>query len=223
MNANQPAQERLGAYLGDVATSLFGPRRRRERILDELRDGLVDAVADRTAAGLPADRAVLAAIEDFGRPGAVADSFAAELAVAYARRTIGWFIATGPLVGVWWLLVFHLQPWRAGVVALVTAIPVVPLIAVALAIAADMFATTGRLMRWVPEAGPRRALLATTAVAVLALTGDVLVIVLYGLSTLSVWPLGLVAVAASLTRIVCSILVVRRSVALRRRITNAHR
>jgi len=218
MSATQAVQARLAAYLADVATDLFGPRQHRARILAELRDGLDHAVANHTAAGLPEDRAVAAAIDEFGGPHTVADAFAPELAVAYARRTIAWFIVTGPLVGVWWLLLLQPFPWRTGVVALISALPVVPVIAVAIATAAGTFATTGRLMRWLPEASPSRALSATTAVACLALLGDLSVVVLYGWSALPQWPLGAAAVTASLTRIVCSILTVRRATVLRGRV-----
>ena len=76
---------------------------------------------------------------------------------------------TGPLVGVWWLLVLYPTPWRSGVVALFAAIPVFPLIIAAIATAAGTFATTGRLMRWLPEASPRQALLATITVAASAI------------------------------------------------------
>jgi hypothetical protein len=212
----------LTAYLSDVATNLSGPRRRRERILAELRDGLDHAVDHHTAAGLPEDRAVATAIDEFGRPRIVADAFAAELAVAHARHTVAWYIATGPLVGIWWLLLLNPRPWHTGVLALLAAIPVVPLIVVAIGTAAGTFATTGRLMRWLPEAGPRRALAATITVAALALVGDLIVIVLYGRSVLPVWPLGTIAVTASLIRMVCGITTVRRAFALRRRIPDAH-
>jgi hypothetical protein len=53
------------------------------------------------------------------------------------------------------------HPWRTGVVALLTALPVLPLIAVGIATAAGTFATTGRLIRWLPEASPHRALTAS--------------------------------------------------------------
>ena len=39
------------AYLSDVAAQLYGPRRRREAILAELRDGLEQATEDNIAAG----------------------------------------------------------------------------------------------------------------------------------------------------------------------------
>jgi hypothetical protein len=151
MSTVQPAasgRTPLARYLADIAAGLHGPRRRKEQILAELSDGLESAVADHTAAGLSSGQAVTAAIDQFGSPRAVADAFAPELALAYARRTLAWFIATGPLVGIWWLLLLHSRPWRTGLVALIAAIPVVPLIAVAIATAAGTFATTGRLIRW---------------------------------------------------------------------------
>ena len=221
MNASQPVQTSLAAYLDAIAANLFGPRRHRERILAELRDGLDQAAANRMVSGFSEDQAVEAAIDEFGRPRAVADAFAVELAVADARRTLAWFIATGPLVGVWWLLLLNVKPWRTGVVALLVALPVVPLIVMALATAGGAFAGTGRLMRWLPEMGPRRAVGASIAVAALAIAGDVLVLAVYGRSALGVWPLGTVAVTASLIRVVCSAVVVRRAVMMLGRVADA--
>ena len=133
----------LAGYLYDLAAQLRGPRRIREAILNELRDGLDHAIEDHIAAGLPPDQATTAAITQFGTPHAVADAFGGELATAYARRTIVWFIATGPLVGIWWLLLLHPSPWRTGLIALLGAIPVIPLIVVAIATAGGTLATTG--------------------------------------------------------------------------------
>lgn len=155
----------LATYVSDMAGQLRGPRRRRQAILVELRDGLEQATEDRVAAGLLFDRAAAAAITEFGSPHAVADAFGGELSAAYARRTIAWFIITGPLVGIWWLLLLHPSPWRTGLIALLTAIPVIPLIAVAIVTAGGTLATTGRLIRWLPETGPSRAVAATIAIA----------------------------------------------------------
>jgi hypothetical protein len=210
----------LATYLGEVAAGLPGPRRCRERILTELRDGLDDAIAEHTTAGLPTDQAVTAAIDQFGSPPAIADAFTAELATAYARRTLAWFIVTGPLVGIWWLLLLHPHPWRTGLVALLAAIPVIPLIVVAIATAAGTFATTGRLMRWLPETTPQRAVAATIAVAALALTGDTVVIGIYAASDLPVQPLAVIAVATSLTRIACSLITARRGMGWRNRVAS---
>ncbi|SCL35089.1 hypothetical protein GA0070624_5165 [Micromonospora rhizosphaerae] len=207
-------EARLEAYLSDLAARLHGPRRRREQILAELRDGLENAISDHTTAGLPEDDAVTAAITQFGTPQAVADAFAGELATAYARRTIAWYIATGPLVGIWWLLLLQPHPWRTGLIALLAAIPAIPLIIIAIATAAGTIATTGRLMRWLPEASPRNALAATIAIAALALAGDITVIAAYVRSDNPGQSLAVFAIAASLTRIACSLVTMRHATAI---------
>ena len=204
-------KDALAAYLSDLAARLRGPRHRREAILTELRDGLEQATEDRIATGLAPDRAAAAAITQFGSPCAVADAFAGELTTAYARRTIACFIATGPLVGIWWLLLLHPSPWRTGLIAFVAAIPVIPLIIAAISTASGTLATTGRLMRRLPETGPRRALAATIAIAVLCMIIDVIMITMVMVSGAPSRPLMIIAFAASLTRIVCSITTVRHA------------
>jgi MFS family permease len=213
------AQAQLDDYLAELATRLRGPRRRRQLILAELRDGLDEAIADNLTAGLTEDRAVTVTIAGFGSPQAVANAFAGELATAYARRTIAWYILTGPLVGIWWLLLLQPHPWRTGVLALLAAIPVLPLIGVAILTAGGTIATTGRLMHWFPEASPQRALIGTTIVAALALAGDLTVITLYLLSDTPLTPLAIPAIAASLIRIVCSLIAVRHITEMRRHLT----
>jgi len=207
----------LAAYLADLAARLRGPHHRRQAILAELSDGLDQAAQDHRAAGLTPDQAATAAIAQFGTPQAVADAFGGELATAYARRTIVWFIATGPLVGIWWLLLLHPNPWRTGLIALVAAIPAIPLIAIAIVTAGGTFATTGRLMRWLPETGPHRALAATITIAAICIIGDLTVITMLLASGTPTRPLGLVAIAASLTRLACSITVVRHATRMRSR------
>ena len=101
-NTDTRPEDPLATYLSDVAAQLYGPRRRREAILAELRDGLDQATEDNIAAGLSPDQATTAAITRFGTPQALGDAFSGELTTAYARRTIAWFIGTGPLVGIWW-------------------------------------------------------------------------------------------------------------------------
>jgi hypothetical protein len=214
--AGTHAQGRVDAYLGELARLLRGPRRRRARILAELRDGLDQAIAEHTTHGHTEDQAVESAIDHFGTPQAVAEAFAGELVTAYARHTIAWYIATGPLVGIWWLLLLQPHPWRAGLVAVLAAIPILPLIAVAIATAAGTFATTGRLIRWLPEAGPVRALSATMAIAALALAGDLAVITFYLRSGAAVRPLAIAAIGASLIRIACSMVILRHATLMRR-------
>jgi hypothetical protein len=155
----------------------------------------------------------MAAIAQFGTPRSVADAFGGELATAYARRTIALFIATGPLVGIWWLLLLHPSPWRTGLIAFVAAIPVIPLIVIAISTAGATLATTGRLMRWLPETSPHRALTAT--IAALCLIGDLIMITIYLLSGMPVRTLAAVAIAASLTRIAASITTMRHATQMR--------
>jgi HAAS len=205
----------LAAYLSDLTAQLRGPHRRREAILTELRDGLEHATQGHIAAGLPPERAAMAAITQFGTPRSVADAFGGELATAYARRTIAAFIATGPLVGIWWLLLLHPSPWRTGLTALVAAIPVIPLVVIAITTAGATLATTGRLMRWLPETSPHRALAATTAIAALCLIGDLTMITSYLLSGMPARPLAAIAVTVSLTRIAASIIVMRHATQMR--------
>jgi hypothetical protein len=215
----QHADAPLDAYLGDLGARLRGPGRRREQVLAELRDGLDHAITDYTAAGLPRDRAVAAAIAKFGTPRAVAAAFAGELATAYARRTVVAYVATGPLVGIWWLILLKPIPWRTGLLALLAAIPVIPLIIIAIATAAGTFATTGRLMRWLPEASPARALTAANAIAALALAGDLTVITIYTRSGSPMHALAILAITASLTRIACSLVTIRRTTVTHHAIT----
>ena len=79
-------------------------------------------------------------------------------------------------MGIWWLLLLHPSPWRTGLIAFLAAIPVIPLIIAAIATAGGTLATTGRLMRWLPETGPRRALAATIAIAMLCMIIDLTMI-----------------------------------------------
>jgi hypothetical protein len=214
--AGSPPQAQVDAYLDELADLLHGPRRCRAQILAELRDGLEQAIADHTAAGRTNGRAVETVIDQFGTPPVVAQAFAGELATAYTRHTISWYIATGPLVGIWWLLLLHPHPWRTGLLAVLAAIPVIPLIAIAIATAAGTLATTGRLIRWLPEASPHRALTGAIAVAVLALIGDLTVTTLYLQSAAPVQPLAILALGGSLIRIACSLVTLRHATRLRR-------
>ena len=211
-------------YLADLAVRLRGPEGVRSRILAELRDGLEDAIRASLARGMPQDAAAREAMKTFGSPEAVARSFAGELAIASSRRTLAAFLLTGPFVGIWWLLLLHPSPWPSGLVAVVAAIPALPLVALAVATAAGTFATTGRLIRWLPEATPGRALGAVTTVAILCLVGDITVlgVLAADVSTgrsLSA-PLAPVAVAASLLRIGAALLTLRRCRAVH---TDRHR
>jgi hypothetical protein len=73
-------------------------------------------------------------------------------------------------------------------------------------------------MRWLPETGPRRALAATTAIATLCIIGDLTVITMFMVSGAPTRPLAVIAIAASLTRIACSITTMRHVTRMRSRL-----
>ena len=70
-------------------------------------------------------------------------------------------------------------------------------------------------MRWLPETGPRRALAATIAIAMLCMIIDLTMITIIMVSGAPTRPLMIIAIAASLTRIVCSITTVRHASLMR--------
>ena len=139
----------------------------------ELRSGLLDATDAHRSAGLSPAKAALAAIREFGDPAQVAAGFGAEVAAGQARRVAVTLLATGPLVGLLWIVTAvasHLgirpaPPWPGTGPSPGLGVAI-GLVAVAVGVTAWGatlgIATTGRLTRWLP-APPRRA---PTAVAV---------------------------------------------------------
>jgi hypothetical protein len=212
----------LEGYLGELSARLRGPRAVRTRVLAEIRDGLSETVDAHIADGLPPDAAATAAIAQFGDPATVARSFTPELATASARRTIAAFISTGPVVGIWWLLLLHPAPWHGGVIAAVIAIPALPLIVLAIATAAGTFATTGRLIRWLPETPALRALTAAIAIAALCVAADLTVLGVLAAHLAAgghlPGPLIAAAVTASTVRIAAALTAIRSTRLMRDRV-----
>lgn len=193
-------------YVDSLARDLPGQRRARVAAMDEVRDSLHEAIATHTARGLAPPEAASTAIAEFGSPATVAAALAPELATIQARRTLFALLITGPLVGVWWLLLLvpRTSPFRP--VTVLAAIPVLPLIAVAVAAGVLTLATTGSLIRWLPESTPYRALLAGSALALGCVLGDLTVMfTLFARSQTTTWQptlaLAVVAVTGSLIRI----------------------
>ncbi|MCM4081209.1 permease prefix domain 1-containing protein [Paractinoplanes hotanensis] len=217
LNPTTGSRTLVAAYLDDLGTKLPGPRRHRSQILIELRDGLDVATEVHLAAGMTAERAQAAAVAQFGSPQEVADAFAGELTTTYARRVVATYIATGPLVGIWWLLLLRPDPWQTGPIAMIAAIPALPLIAIAIAVAGGALATTGRLMRWLPETSPQGAAAATIAVAGVSVAADLTMIGLLAASATASALLAIMAVATSVSRIVCSTAVLYRATRMSRR------
>lgn len=206
----------LDRYVASLRGRLSGPTRARARILEEVRGELDDATEANVARGLPAAAAAQAAVDDLGSADTVAAAFAGELGIRRARRVLVALLLTGPLVGIWWFFLLTPSPWTPRIGMVLAAIPVLPLIAAAVGIGIVVIATTGSLIRWLPEAAPRRALTAAIAVALVSILGDlsVLTILVIRVVTGSAgsFPLALViaAVLASAIRLLGSTWAARR-------------
>jgi hypothetical protein len=100
-----PAARRvIGTYLAELADRLGGPSPARAAVLAELEDGLWAATAAQQARPMSPEKAARAAVAEFGHARTVAASFGPELAAATGRRVGLGLLATGPLVGMSWLL-----------------------------------------------------------------------------------------------------------------------
>jgi len=81
-----PARTAVATYLRAIERRLPGPARARRATVDELRDGLIEAMEARQRRGLSAVAAARAAIDEFGSPELVAAAHRAELALRRSRR-----------------------------------------------------------------------------------------------------------------------------------------
>ena len=79
--------EKLEQYLDQVCRTIGGPVAMREHVRQELREHLLDAIAQHKAAGLSEDDAIRKALEEFGKP----DEVRSELEAAHGQRTM-WLI-----------------------------------------------------------------------------------------------------------------------------------
>ena len=94
----------LDAYLRELAGALDGPPRATAAVIDEVRDGLLEAADSHRAHGLTDRDAARAAITEFGAPHLVAAGFRAEFGARQARRTTLTLLLTGPLIGLTWII-----------------------------------------------------------------------------------------------------------------------
>lgn len=202
-------------YLRSLGSRLQGPARVRSAILEEIRAELGDAINARTSPGESSLAASRSAVAELGSPEMVAAAFAGELATVRARHVLWSLLLTGPLVGVWWFLILvptHLAP-RLGL--FLAAIPVLPLIGAAVGTAVVTLATTGSLIRWLPEVLPARALTAAIAVTLVCMISDVSVLMTLLLHVVTAsagsYPLVLVGLAltASVLRLIVSAWAIR--------------
>ena len=98
-----PPRTAVAEYLHAVECRLPGPARSRRAVVDELHDGLIEAVVARQRRGVPAMVAVQAAIDEFGTPELVAAAHSAELALRRSRRA-AWHVMLLVLAAglAWW-------------------------------------------------------------------------------------------------------------------------
>lgn len=76
--------DQLEHYLDQICRSIGGPRSMRQHVRQELREHLLDAVAQHKAAGLPEEEALAKALEEFGRP----EDVRSELEAAHGQRML---------------------------------------------------------------------------------------------------------------------------------------
>ncbi|MFO0808149.1 MAG: permease prefix domain 1-containing protein [Gemmataceae bacterium] len=77
--------DELERYLDRVCRGIGGPKSLRQHVRQELREHLLDAAAGHKAAGVPEDRALSLALEEFGGP----DEVRSELAATHGQRLLG--------------------------------------------------------------------------------------------------------------------------------------
>lgn len=199
-----PADD-VAAYLEAIAARLPGPRRARASALAELRDGLHDAIDTRTAAGMTTAEAIRTALHESGPPAVVAAAYAEELAAVAARRAAQALLVTGPVIGLLWLA--SLAPGAGPDVLLRSLPPLAGIVAVATAAGALTIAATGHGMRWLPDI-PRLPQYAAACACAAAVCGDLAVLVLAATRALTspaaLPSIVIVAVAGSITRLVCA-------------------
>ncbi|QXJ22912.1 hypothetical protein AGRA3207_003992 [Actinomadura graeca] len=186
-----------------LSARLQGPGRLKARMLEEVRDGLADAVADLTddGPGEPADpgradRAVCRAVREFGTVEEIAPAFQRELTIAQARHTARTVALAVPFLLACWYLVetsrhlpgpVQILAAHLGGVAASTAL-----------LAAASLAATGALARRLPVPDRLPLVMAwtgTTACVALAVSA----LTLTGASIMAAdWPLTLLTGALTL-------------------------
>jgi hypothetical protein len=219
------ARRIIGTYLAELADQLGGPSAARAAILAELEDGLWAATTAQRAQRRSPEEAARAAVAEFGHPHAVAAGFGPELAAATGRRVGLGLLATGPLVGMSWLLAATTWTWAGrepptALALLATVLGLVLVVAIPAAVVS--VAVSGRLSRWLPV-GPQVAATAAATAAGACVAGDL--ILLGGLLAATVlvggvaWPAVLLAAGASSLRLSLAGRAARRCLAARATLT----
>jgi hypothetical protein len=144
MNAVDPVED----YVAGLASALRGPARAKARMVEEVRDGLADAIAAHTNEGMPYRRAAHRAVREFGTADEILPSFQRELAIVQTRHTARTAALTVPLLLICWLLIGnadHGQGWQRLLTVHLTCVAVV-----AGVLAMATLTATGPLARRLP-------------------------------------------------------------------------
>ncbi|TVL94128.1 permease prefix domain 1-containing protein [Streptomyces sp. SAJ15] len=191
-----PSEDPIERYVATLSAALQGPARDKARLVEEIRDGLDDAVAAHTCEGVPYERAAHAAITEFGSPDNLVPSCQRELTIAQARHTARAAALAVPFAIACWLVIRTAGDDRAWELSRATQLLTAHLVGVAAtaaALAGATWAATGPLARWLPT--PPRLPLAvawtgTAASVAMAVTALVLVTLSAAVTN---WPLAVAA------------------------------
>ncbi|MFJ2173607.1 permease prefix domain 1-containing protein [Streptomyces sp. NPDC101062] len=153
MSTVSPQSDPVEDYVASLAAALHGPARAKDRMVAEVREGLTDAVSERTRAGLTYQRAADQAMREFGTTDELVMSWQRELTIAQARHTARAVALTIPFVIACWYLVRQAgdeQTWQLPRTAQLLAVHLAGVSAAAALLAAVTLAATGTLARWLP-------------------------------------------------------------------------
>lgn len=140
-------------HIAALAVALRGPRRVKTRLIEEMRDGLVDATAAQTADGEPYERAAHRAVREFGATEELIPACQRELTIAQTRHTAWVVTLTAAVLVSYWRLVWitngdHAWGLPRGVAVL--GAHLAGMTTVAALLATLTLAATGVLARWLP-------------------------------------------------------------------------
>lgn len=169
-------------------------------MVDEVRDGLVDAVSALTSVGVPRHRAADQAVREFGTVDELVPSFQRELTIVQARHTARALALTWPPLIACWAMIWSADNDQDSQLLRTVQLVIghlAGLAAITALLAAAALAATGALARWLPTPHRLPALVAwssTTAAAAMAVAAVALAVT----SPLAAdWPL--IALAGVLT------------------------
>jgi hypothetical protein len=126
-------------------------------MIEEIRDGLIDATAAQSTQGGPHERAAQRAVRQFGTVGELIPSCQLELTIAQTRRTAQALALTTTLLIVYWHLIWitnDAHAWGLPRIVQLLGVHLAVLAAIAALLATSTLAATGPLARWLPV--PRR-------------------------------------------------------------------